>query len=316
MNCLLNKSTDPYFNIAAEEFFLKEKKEDILIIWRSKPSVIVGKHQNSLAEINYRYLKEKNIPVIRRISGGGTVYHDLGNINFTFIQNSQPGNLVDFKKFTSPVLEYLGSLNIPARFEGKNDLRVHGKKISGNAEHVHKTRVLHHGTLLYSADMIYLSKALDITKGKFKDKAVQSVRSKTTNIIDFLDEKKDAFAFMLGLYNFFASKNKKYDLSKRDINSIKKLSLEKYQSWEWNFGYSPSYSFSNDIVKNNTILKAKIHVEKGIIKKALLSGDQEVEYLSNYLTGIYHREKDIACKLSVNNVCRQKINTIVDLLFV
>jgi len=170
--------TDPWFNIAAEEYFLKNFQEDIFMLWQNEASIIVGKHQNTLAEINYPYVKENGIPVIRRISGGGTVFHDLGNLNFTFIQNGEKGKLVDFRKFTDPILAVLNKMGVPAVFEGKNDLRVDGLKISGNAEHVFKNRVLHHGTLLFSSVLNDLGKALKVKTDRFTDKAVKSIRFK------------------------------------------------------------------------------------------------------------------------------------------
>ena len=179
--------TDPYFNIAAEEYLLKQMDEDCFMVWQNEPSIIVGKHQNTLAEINYSFAKENNIPVVRRITGGGTVFHDLGNLNFTFISSGEKGKLVNFKKFTQPIIEVLNQMGIPARFEGKNDLRVNGLKISGNAEHVYKNKVLHHGTLLFSTDLNFLKKAIKSVPERFQDKAVQSVRSKVANITDFIE---------------------------------------------------------------------------------------------------------------------------------
>ncbi len=154
------------------------------MLWQNLPSIILGKHQNTLAEINYSFVKENNIPVVRRISGGGTVFHDLGNLNFTFISSGEKEKLVNFRKFTQPIIEVLNHMGIPACFEGKNDLRVNGLKISGNAEHVYRNKVLHHGTLLFSADLNYLNQAIKSVPERFKDKAVQSVRSKVANITD------------------------------------------------------------------------------------------------------------------------------------
>ena len=154
-------NTDPWFNLATEEFVLKNFDEDTFMLWRNAPSIIVGKHQNTLAEINLDYVKKNNIKVVRRLSGGGAVFHDLGNINFTFIKTGENGNLIDFKKYTEPILEVLLKMGINARFEGRNDLTIEGKKFSGNAEHIWKNRVLHHGTLLFSSHMANLSEALN-----------------------------------------------------------------------------------------------------------------------------------------------------------
>ena len=183
MLCVNNIYTDPYFNMAMEEYFLKNFTENIFILWRNEPAVIVGKHQNSLAEINVDYVTEKGIKVVRRLTGGGAVFHDLGNINFTFIEN---GSKPDFQKFTRPILDVLIDLGVDARFEGRNDLTIGGRKFSGNAIAVWKNRTLEHGTLLFSAVMEDLSGALKVNPLKFEDKAVKSTRSRVTNISEHL----------------------------------------------------------------------------------------------------------------------------------
>ena len=183
MLCIKNDNTNPYFNLAAEEYVLRNFKENCFMLWRNRPSIIVGKHQNTLAEINVDYVKEKNIDVVRRLSGGGAVFHDLGNLNFTFIKNAEKEEaLVDFKKYVEPVLEVLQHLGVNAKFEGRNDIMIDGKKISGNAEHVFKKRVLHHGTLLFSSQMADLSNALKVNPLKYQDKGGKSVRSRVTNL--------------------------------------------------------------------------------------------------------------------------------------
>jgi len=181
-----SQSTDPYFNMATEEYFLKNFEEDFFCLYINRPSVIVGKHQNTMAEINVPYVMENNIPVIRRLSGGGTVFHDLGNLNFCFIQQGKPGYLVDFKKFSQPILDVLQKLEINAWLRGKSDLVIDNKKFSGNAEHVYKNKVLHHGTLLFSSELSQLNEAIKADWGKFTDKAVRSNRSQVTNIAEHL----------------------------------------------------------------------------------------------------------------------------------
>ena len=189
MLCIKDSHTDPYFNIAADEYALKYLEDDCFMLWRNEPSIIVGKHQNTLAEINVDYVMKNNIKVVRRISGGGAVFHDLGNLNFTFVKNAGEDAQGDFRKFTQPILDVLQSMGINAKFEGRNDLTIDGKKFSGNAESIWKNRVLHHGTLLFSAVMTDLSAALKVNPLKFQDKAVKSVRSRVTNISEHLDRK-------------------------------------------------------------------------------------------------------------------------------
>ncbi len=175
MRCIKNPETNPYFNLAAEEYVLKNFNDDCFMLWRNRPSIIVGKHQNTLSEININHVKENNIDVVRRLSGGGAVFHDLGNLNFTFIKNvNNESNLVDFKKYTQPIIDVLKHLGVDAKFEGRNDIMINGRKVSGNAEHVFKRRVLHHGTLLFSSVMADLSKVLKVNPLKYQDKGVKS----------------------------------------------------------------------------------------------------------------------------------------------
>src|SRR5690606_28789319 len=153
MLCIYHQSTDPYFNIATDEYIFKHIKEDCFMLWQNDNAIIVGKHQNTLAEINLEYVKQQNIHVVRRLYGGGAVYHDMGNLNFSFTKTSDDGNLMDFEKYTKPIVEVLNTLGVNAKFEGRNDITVDGKKISGNAEYIHKNKILHHGTLLFSSEM-------------------------------------------------------------------------------------------------------------------------------------------------------------------
>ncbi len=304
MLCIKDSHTDPYFNLAADEYVLKNFTEDCFMLWRNAPSIIVGKHQNTLAEINIDYVKEKQIKVVRRISGGGAVFHDLGNLNFTFVRNGEAGNLVDFRKFTRPIIEVLQRMGINARFEGRNDLTIEGKKFSGNAEHVWKNRVLHHGTLLFSAIMTDLSAALKVNPLKFKDKAVKSVRSRVTNISEHLEEKMDVLEFRDRIMQYIMEmypESKMYEYSEKDIQGIEKLRDEKFSTWEWNFGYSPKYDFEKLIRTQGGNLEFHINVEKGIISGIKIYGDffhkYDIDIIENALVGVQHDKESIAIKL-------------------
>ncbi len=281
-------NTNPYFNIAAEEYLLKEKNEDFLILYSNEPSIIVGKHQNTLAEINYRFVMEKEIKVIRRISGGGTVFHDLGNLNFTFISNGKEGYLVDFKKFTKPLMEIIQSLGGDVKFEGKNDLRINNLKISGNAEHVYKNRVLHHGTLLINSDLQMLSEGLKVVPGKYTDNAVKSIRSKVANLNDFLNSKISVEEFK----NLLIEKINRasYQYSKSDLERIDNYILQKYSTWDWNYGYSPCYEFNHSVLFDNKIISIHLAVENGIIQNCIISN---YETLSKKFIGVKHEFQPI-----------------------
>lgn len=298
--------TDPYFNLAAEEYILKEFDDDIFMLWRNGPSIIAGKHQNTLAEINLDFVKEHSIKVVRRISGGGTVFHDLGNLNFTFISTGREGHLVDFRRFTQPILDILQKLGIEARFEGRNDLTINGLKFSGNAEHVWKNRVLHHGTLLFSARMDHLSAALKVDPSKFSDKAVKSVRSRVTNISEHLMEPMDVMEFSALIEAHIAEiypDAAYYDLTEEDHRRIQELVEKKYATWEWNFGYSPQYNFRKLVrTQKGGTLEFQLDVHDGIIRDIRIFGDYfsnfDTEEIEQALKGIPHEEGSVKQALS------------------
>lgn len=311
--------TNPYFNIAAEEYILKHFSEDVFMLWQNEPSVIIGKHQNTLAEINQEYVKQNNIPVVRRISGGGAVFHDLGNINFTFIKTIIGEDLVDFKRFIDPIISVLKDLGIDARLEGHNDIRINGLKCSGNAEHVFKNRVLHHGTILFSSDLSSLGIALHSAEERFSGRAVKSRRSQVTNIISHLSEEISLTEFIEKVYQHqFAidQNNLLYDLTDEDIYEIQKLADQKYKSWEWNYGYSPAYHYSNQVKD----LHCELDVSSGIITEAILYNTITLEHhiqVENGLKGVKHQSEEIYNIIkALDHIDNQVILTdILDLIF-
>jgi lipoate-protein ligase A len=294
-------NTDPYFNLATEEYVLKNFDENSFMLWRNAPSIIVGKHQNTLAEINVEYVKRNNIPVVRRLSGGGAVFHDLGNLNFTFIQQGKDENLIDFKKYTEPILEVLQKIGIDAVFEGRNDLTIGGRKFSGNAEHIWKNKVLHHGTLLFSAQITDLSLALNVDPLKFQGKAVKSVRSRVTNISEHLAEPMDVMQFATLIQDHIGEKYpdaKTIELSPEDHTNIYELIRTKYNTWEWNFGYSPNYNFRKVIhTERSGTIEFDIDVSNGNMLLVKIFGDYfgrfDTEDLETILCGVPHEENAI-----------------------
>ena len=291
--CINQANTDPYFNLAAEEYFLKNFPEDFFMLWRSLPSVVVGKHQNALAEINHQFVRENQIPVARRLSGGGTVFHDPGNVNFTFIRNVGKISEVNFKVFTVPVVDALKKLGVEAYSSGRNDLLIDGKKISGNAEHVHRNRVLHHGTLLFNSHLDALKGTLKVDLSKFQDKAVQSNRSEVTNIANYLTNPISVEEFTDFLFAEISQNYPEfqvYEPNSEDLIAIEKLAIEKYQTWDWIFGYSPRYRFTNKLKIENGEILISFLVEKGFLVEVEFRGDIRVD-LSKMI-----REKLVGCQ--------------------
>ncbi|MDR0659610.1 MAG: lipoate--protein ligase [Prevotellaceae bacterium] len=302
MICINDHHTDPHFNLAAEEYVLKNFSDNIFMLWRNEPSIIVGKHQNALAEINLDFIQKNKIKVVRRLTGGGAVFHDLGNINFTFIENNSTGN---FKTFTQPIIDILVKLGVDARFEGRNDLTIDGKKFSGNAQCVYKHRTQHHGTLLFSATMTDLSAALRVNPLKFEDKAVRSVRSRVTNISEHLKQPMDVLQFRELVMEHIVQAVpgcKAYEYNKEDISQIEKLRDEKYTTWDWNFGHSPKYSFSKLIRTSGGNLEAHLNVADGCIKDIKLYGDffffKELSELEKELVDCVHERNTLLKKLN------------------
>lgn len=275
MYCIIDKTTDPYRNLAAEEYLLKHIDEPVFRLWRNDRSVIVGKNQNTIAEIDSDFVTQNNIPVVRRLTGGGAVFHDLGNINFTFIDKRIEGEDTGamFRRFTSPIIAALNSLGVKAYLEGRNDLLIDGKKFSGNAICIHKNRVLQHGTLLFSSSMGDLSGALRSRPEKFVGKSVQSNRSRVTNISDHLPVKMDVLEFLNYLREYIGKEHTPYNYTDKDNEVIEGLRATKYSTIEWNYGNSPDYSFSKVAKFPSGLIELFFNVEKGIISNIEIKGD-------------------------------------------
>jgi lipoate-protein ligase A len=304
MHCLSLQTHDPYFNLAAEEYLLKNSAEEYFILGINTPSVIIGKHQSPHREVNTEYITQNNIPLIRRITGGGAVFHDTGNLNFTFIENCEPGRQVDFRKHTKPVIDFLSSQGVEARFEGKSDLKVNGLKISGNAEHVHRNRLIHHGTLLFSSDLEMLKSSLRKDTSCYTTRAVESNPSHVGNLCGLIPPVRDISAFRESLMNYFISETpgtKDFRLSENDIRNIRTLADSKYRSWEWNWAYGPEYRFVKEFDYQQYTIICNLTVKEGIIMECTLKGHPELEELSARLVGIRHMVEDMEEVFTVGN---------------
>ncbi len=305
MLCIYHESTDPYFNVATDEYILKHIDEDCFMLWRNDNAIIVGAYQNTLAEINYDYVKEHNISVVRRMSGGGAVYHDLGNLNFSFTKSGKDSNLSDFEKFTRPIVNVIRDLGVDARFEGKNDLMIDGRKFSGNAAHIFKNKILHHGTLLFSSEMRNVAGALNVNPVKYQDKAIKSVPKRVTNISEHLPVKISLEEFTRKVMEYVVNNfpdTRMYQFTEEDITAIQKLRDEKYATREWNFGKSPDYAFKKAIRTNGGLLEMNLDAKNGVIENVKIFGDffseKGIEDVEHVLKGVLHEENELRKVLS------------------
>jgi lipoate---protein ligase len=301
---------DPFFNLALEEYLLLHEEQDVFMLWQSIPAVIVGKHQNALAEVNLRFIRENNIRLARRLSGGGTVFHGPGNLNFTYIANGETGKLVDFNRFIMPVIHFLDTLGIKAERGSRNEILVNGKKVSGNAEHVHKNRVLHHGTLLFNADLGMLRESIRVNPGRYTDKAVQSNRSSVVNLADCLPASLNLETFGKLFLQFIMDRfsGKKYKPDEKILSAVEELSSSKYQSWEWIYGWSPDYEFRGETGYPEGILRIYLKVHRGHIVDCTLhsAGMAEIDLnrLKNLVMGSPHEPDHLMSRIRESNLPR------------
>ncbi|WP_439182128.1 lipoate--protein ligase family protein [Carboxylicivirga taeanensis] len=311
MKGLKSTTYQPAFNLATEEYLLRHTQEDVFFLYTNAPSIIVGKHQNTLREINYSFVNENNIPIYRRLSGGGTVYHDYNNLNFCFIKSGEKGQLVNFERYSEPILLALKALGINAAFGKRHDIQINGKKVSGNASHVYKNRVMHHGTLLFKSDLSLLNKALKNNPMVIQDKAVKSVRSEVANIASFLEQDMEYSAFVKYIFDYllnFYTPAGQLQLSTDEISQIEAISGDKYSTWEWNYGYSPNFELNRHYkLKSGPRIKSRIRVEKGIVTQCeLLSSDENLnplmQLMAKLTTGCQHTLELIEDKLFTTDV--------------
>ena len=238
---------DPAVNLALEEYALRQSQsdEDLLLFYINEPSIIIGRHQNTLEEINQDFVEQHGIHIVRRLSGGGAVYHDLGNLNFSFITNYQQENFQNFRKFTTPIVRSLAKMGVSAELSGRNDILINGRKVSGNAQYTSKGRMVSHGTLLFNTDLSQVSEALHVQASKIALKGIKSVRSRVTNICEFLSQPMDIEKFqdhLMGTCFEGVSEIPIYPLSVQDWAAVHQLADERYRSWKWNYGNSPDFN--------------------------------------------------------------------------
>lgn len=293
---LTHDFTDPYFNLASEEYLLKHRKEYFIYLWINAPAVIVGVNQNTVQEVNLDYTTSHGIKVVRRQTGGGAVYHDLNNLCYTVIAPFRE-NVDNYRRFTAPVIEYLNTLGVKAEFSGRNDIVIDGKKISGNAQTVSGGRIMHHGTLLFDTDMNALTYALKPNKLKTESKGIKSVRARVTNIKQYLPD-MTVEEFKNGLKEYFKKTCEEYVLTENDIAEIDKLVRDKYSRYEWNIGRSPKGKNLFEYKFPFGILSFSFDTVEGKIENADISGDffsvGDIKEFASTLDGVKFTKNDVA----------------------
>ena len=296
------KINDPSINLAIEEYLLRnvEPGEDILLFYINGPSIIIGRHQNTIEEINQAYVEAHHIRVVRRLSGGGAVYHDLGNLNFSFITQNARENVHNFRKFTEPVIKVLQEMGVPAELSGRNDILADGRKISGNAQYITTRRMFNHGTLLFNSDLSHVQEALNVKQSKIISKGIKSVRSRVANIGEFLKTPMTVEEFkervLTGIFEG-AAEVPQYHLTAEDWKAINQLTEERYRSWDWNYGESPAFN----VQKINRFpfgeIDARIDVQRGVIRSIKFFGDffsqAEPAELEQRLVGARYARPDL-----------------------
>ncbi|CAH0344414.1 lipoate--protein ligase [Bacillus sp. CECT 9360] len=294
--------TDPQINLAIEEYALKnlDINETYLLFYINEPSIIIGKNQNTVEEINTDYVEQNGIKVVRRLSGGGAVYHDTGNLNFSFITKDDGESFHNFQKFTEPVIKALKKLGVNAELSGRNDILAEGKKISGNAQFSTKGRMFSHGTLLFNSEMEHVVSALKVRKDKIESKGIKSIRSRVTNISEFLKEPLiiEQFRSLL-LRNIFEDNEEipEYVLTEQDWVNIHQLSKERYQNWDWNYGKSPKFNLQHSHRFPVGSIDIRLEVNKGTIENCKIYGDffgvGDVNDIEEKLKGIRYEKESI-----------------------
>ncbi|MFC4619114.1 lipoate--protein ligase [Camelliibacillus cellulosilyticus] len=296
---------DPRINLAIEEYILRhlDQNETYLLFYINDPSIIIGKNQNTIEEINTEYVEKNNIYVVRRLSGGGAVYHDRGNLSFSFITKDDGSSFHNFKKFTDPVVRVLRNMGVQAELSGRNDILVDGKKISGNAQFATRGRMFSHGTLMFDTEIDAVVKALKVKADKIESKGIKSIRSRVANIADYMDEKIDIEKFKNRILEglFEGGPIESYKLTEEDWKKINEISDKRYRNWDWNYGRSPAFNVQHSHRFPVGSIDVRLDVHRGVIEQCKIFGDffgvGDVADIEGRLAGVKYAKEDIEAAL-------------------
>lgn len=322
-----SKCTEPDWNLALEQYVFDEldRSKEYLMLWQNDNTIVVGKNQNTVGEINSDFVRENGIRVVRRLSGGGAVYHDMGNLNFTFVMDADAMERIDFHRFCMPVVKALESFGVKAVISGRNDITIEGKKFSGNAQYIKDGRVMHHGTIMFSSDLSVVARALSVDREKIASKGVRSVESRVTNLCDHMPGGVTLQKFKERLLQFIMKDEpmETYSLTQADRKAIDQIREHRYAAWQWNYGRSPVYTLCRKKrFENCGQVEVSLLVEQGRIKDIQFFGDffgsGDVRELTDLLTGCLSRRKDVmerlqACPLElyIQNISAEELTELI-----
>ncbi|HEM9159528.1 TPA: lipoate--protein ligase [Streptococcus agalactiae] len=306
MKYIVNTSNDPAYNVALEAYAFQKLTDidEIFILWINEPAIIIGRHQNTIQEINKEFIDKNGIHVVRRLSGGGAVYHDLNNLNYTIISNNTQEGAFDFQTFSKPVIDTLAKLGVKAEFTGRNDLEINGQKFAGNAQAYYKGRMMHHGCLLFDVDMSVLGQALKVSKDKIESKGIKSVRARVTNIVDHISDKITVQEFsdaILAQMKEEYPEMDEYVLSDAELSEIQAMRDNQFATWDWTYGKAPEYTIERGVRYPAGKITTYANVENSTIKSVKIFGDffgvKPVDDIEKMLEGVRYDYKDVLAAL-------------------